>query len=302
MSFSRNIKEEICAGGMRPSLSELIGLTHTCAGIGLAGGVSVVYSTESAARARRIFKIIKAVYGCTTELSVREDGLKKNDTYVVRLTDRNSAMAILDAAGMNIFAEDGAFDAKNIEESDYIRGAFLGSGSVTDPKKNYHLEILLSKKEFSEYLSNVLNRFNLTAKISMRREAFVVYIKDAKEIVEFLTLAGAHTAVLEMENVRIIKNIRNNVNRAINCESANIDKTVRASMRQIRDIQLIEAQMGLDALPENLREIAQLRLEYPDASLRELSELADTSKSSVNHRIRKIAQMADELRPNEQIK
>ena len=136
----------------------------------------------------------------------------------------------------------------------------------------------------------------------MRREAFVVYIKDAKEIVEFLTLAGAHTAVLEMENVRIIKNIRNNVNRAINCESANIDKTVRASMRQIRDIQLIEAQMGLDALPENLREIAQLRLEYPDASLRELSELADTSKSSVNHRIRKIAQMADELRPNEQIK
>ena len=233
---------------------------------------------------------------------MREDGLKKNDTYVVRLTDRNSAMAILDAAGMNIFAEDGAFDAKNIEESDYIRGAFLGSGSVTDPKKNYHLEILLSKKEFSEYLSNVLNRFNLTAKISMRREAFVVYIKDAKEIVEFLTLAGAHTAVLEMENVRIIKNIRNNVNRAINCESANIDKTVRASMRQIRDIQLIEAQMGLDALPENLREIAQLRLEYPDASLRELSELADTSKSSVNHRIRKIAQMADELRPNEQIK
>ena len=93
MSFSRNIKEEICAGGMQPSLSELIGLTHTCAGIGLAGGVSVVYSTESAALARRIFKIIKAVYGCTTELSVREDGLKKNDTYVVRLTDRNSAMA-----------------------------------------------------------------------------------------------------------------------------------------------------------------------------------------------------------------
>lgn len=287
---------------MQPSLSELIGLTHTCAGIGLVGGVSVVYSTESAALARRIFKIIKALYASSPELSVREYGLKKNDTYIVRLTDKSSAMAILDAAGMNIFSEDGAFAPKDIRGEDYIRGAFLGSGSVTDPKKNYHLEILLSKEEFAKYLSNILYRFNLTAKISRRREAFVVYMKEAKEIVEFLTLAGAHTAVLEMENVRIIKDIRNNVNRAINCESANIDKTVRASMKQMRDIQLIEDEMGLEALPKSLEEIARLRLKYPDASLRELSELADTSKSGINHRIRKIAQIADGLRLNEQIK
>lgn len=299
MSFSRSIKEEICANGAAPSISELVGMTHTCASIGLSGGVNVVFSTESAAVARRIFKIIKTLYGCTSELSVRGDGLKKNDTYVVRLTDKDAAMAILDAAGMNIFSLSGGFTGEDIEPAAYLAGAFLGSGSVSNPQKNYHLEIILSKKEFSQYVSNLLNRFSLTAKITMRRDACVVYIKEAKEIVDFLALIGANSAVLEMENVRIIKGIRNNVNRAINCENANIDKTVRASMKQLQDIRLIDEQMGLDSLPAALKEIAILRLDYPDANLRELSELADSSKSGVNHRIRKLAQIAEGLRQGE---
>ncbi len=180
----------------------------------------------------------------------------------------------------------------------YIRGAFLAGGSISNPNKAYHFEIVCRTIEQAEQLRDVINSFEMDAKIVERKRHYVVYLKEGAQIVDILNVMEAHVALMNLENVRILKEMRNSVNRKVNCETANISKTVTAAVKQLEDITFIKETSGLESLPEALKEIALLRLEYPEAPLKELGTYLDppVGKSGVNHRLRKISQIAEEMR------
>lgn len=180
----------------------------------------------------------------------------------------------------------------------FIRGAFLAAGSLSDPEKFYHFEIVCASEEKAKQLQAMIATFSIDAKIVVRKKYFVVYIKEGSQIVEILGVMEAHLSLMDLENIRILKEMRNSVNRQVNCETANINKTVSAAVKQLGDITYIRDTVGLDYLPETLAEIAQVRLDRPDATLKELGESLDpqVGKSGVNHRLRKISTIAENLR------
>lgn len=180
----------------------------------------------------------------------------------------------------------------------YLRGAFLAIGSVTNPEKGYHFEMVCDCLEHANILIDILKDFGLEPKYILRKKYHVVYLKDGSMIVDALNIMGAHISLMNMENVRILKDMRNSVNRRVNCETANINKTVNAAVKQIEDIKYIEQTKGLKFLPDNLRKIAELRIEEPETPLKELGEKLNPplGKSGVNHRLRKISEIANELR------
>ena len=180
----------------------------------------------------------------------------------------------------------------------FLRGAFLAGGSISDPNKSYHFEIVCKTLEQAEQLRDIINSFAMEAKIVERKKHQVVYLKEGAQIVDMLNIMEAHVALMNLENVRILKEMRNSVNRKVNCETANISKTVNAAVKQVEDITYIRDTAGFDSLPDNLRQMAELRLEYPEAPLKELGTYLDppVGKSGVNHRLRKISMIADELR------
>lgn len=185
----------------------------------------------------------------------------------------------------------------------FIRGMFLAAGSVNDPQKAYHFEIVVRNLEMAEAVRDVINSFALDAKIVKRKKYYVVYLKEGSMIVDILNICEAYVSLMDMENVRILKDMRNDINRRVNCETANIKKTVNAARHQIEDIEYIERTKGLKYLNDSLRQIAQLRLEEPDANLSELGQMLNppVSKSGVNHRLRKISSIAEALREDNQL-
>ena len=190
----------------------------------------------------------------------------------------------------------------NIEEEEIkkavVRGAFMASGSLNEPNKKYHLEILFSSKENAEYVFYIIETFGIESKLLKRKEKYSLYIKDSEEISKFLALIGAKKAVLDYEEIRIIREMRSNVNRLVNCETANINKTINVAVSQIADINFIKQKNKFEELPENLKEIANIRLENPESSLVELGNLLKKpiGKSGVNHRLKKLQEIARELR------
>lgn len=180
----------------------------------------------------------------------------------------------------------------------FIRGAFLAGGSISDPNKSYHFEIVCRSKMQAIQLQEIINSFGMDAKIVARKKYQVVYLKEGAQIVDILNVMEAHVALMNLENVRILKEMRNSVNRKVNCETANISKTVNAAVKQLEDIAYIRDKAGLSSLPDNLKEMALLRLEKPDTPLKELGTYLDppVGKSGVNHRLRRISEMADQLR------
>ncbi|MBR4513597.1 MAG: DNA-binding protein WhiA [Lachnospiraceae bacterium] len=182
----------------------------------------------------------------------------------------------------------------------FIRGSFIAAGSLTNPEKEYHFEIALLSRELAMLLMKLIKDFNIEPKLVERKKYHVVYVKESQEIADLLTLMGAHVSLLDMENIRIIKDMKNRVNRRVNCETANLNKTVSAAVRQVNDIEYIEQTRGLKSLPESLYEIAVLRLEQPDMALKDLGEMLNPpiGKSGVNHRLRKISEIADDIRRN----
>lgn len=180
----------------------------------------------------------------------------------------------------------------------FLRGAFLAGGSISDPNKSYHFEIVCRTLEQANQLRDVINSFDMESKIVERKKYQVVYLKEGAQIVDMLNIMEAHVALMNLENVRILKEMRNSVNRKVNCETANISKTVNAAVKQLEDIVYIRDNAGLDSLPDNLREIALLRLENPDAPLKELGTYLNppVGKSGVNHRLRKISEIAEALK------
>lgn len=180
----------------------------------------------------------------------------------------------------------------------FIRGAFLASGSMSDPNKAYHFEIVCRTPEQAGRLQELMREFETEPKVVERKNYYVVYLKEGAQIVDMLNVMEAYVSLMNLENVRIIKEMRNTVNRKVNCETANISKTVNAAVKQIADIELIRDMEGLDSLPMPLREMAQVRLEHPEAPLKDLGTYMDppVGKSGINHRLRKLAAMADAIR------
>ena len=179
-----------------------------------------------------------------------------------------------------------------------LRGAFLSIGSMSNPEKGYHLEFVCSDTQQAGQLVDTLLCYEIHAKVVARKKYQVVYIKESEEIVELLNVIGAHISLMNLENLRILKDMRNSINRQVNCETANITKTANAAAKQIGDIQYIREHYGFDNLADNLRQVARLRLEYPDATLKELGEYLTprVGKSGVNHRLRKLSELAETLR------
>jgi DNA-binding protein WhiA len=261
--------------------------------------------TENAAIARRIYTLIKKRYDVQVELLVRKKmRLKKNNVYIVRLSQQ--AKEILEdtkiiGEGFTII-HDISKDLvkKKCCKRSYLRGAFLAGGSVNNPEtSSYHLEIASLYKEHNDSLCELMNTFDLNSKTLERKKGYITYLKEAEKITEFLNIAGAHNALLRFEDVRIVRDMRNSVNRLVNCETANLNKTIGASIRQVENIRYINQTVGLQILPEKLREIAELRLNYTDVTLKELGEMVSggtISKSGINHRLRKIDAIAEKLR------
>lgn len=232
--------------------------------------------------------------------------LKKNNVYIVRLKDAETMLRDLHILGDGItFIHD--IDKKLIKKKcckrSYLRGAFLAGGSVNNPEtSSYHLEVFSLYKEHNESLCELMNEFQLNSKTLERKNGFITYLKEAEKITEFLNVVGAHNALMRFEDVRIVRDMRNSVNRLVNCETANLNKTIGAALRQVENIRYIQESVGLDILPERLREIANLRVEHQDVTLKELGEMLNTpiSKSGINHRLRKIDEIAEKLRTGDE--
>jgi len=261
--------------------------------------------SENAAIARRIYTLIKATFSVSVELLVRKKmKLKKNNVYIVRLKeDAHQVLTELDILKEPLHfvrTISKKYLKKECCQKAYLRGAFLAGGSINNPEtSSYHLEIFNFYEDHNDALCDLLNIFDLKARKLERRNGYIVYIKEAEKITKLLNIIGAHNALFKFEDVRIVRDMRNSVNRLVNCETANLNKTIGAAFRQVENIRLIENTVGLDALPERLQEVAILRKEHQDVSLKELGELVESgkiSKSGINHRLKKIDEFADKIR------
>ncbi|MDF2904430.1 MAG: hypothetical protein K0S25_2068 [Bacillus sp. (in: firmicutes)] len=313
MSFASETKKELTNIEVKGccSKSELSALIRMNGSLSFSNRKLIVdIQTENAAIARRIYTLIKKNYQVQVELLVRKKmRLKKNNVYIVRLSDQ--AKSILE--DLKILGEGFTFVRvisselikKKCCKRSYLRGAFLAGGSVNNPEtSSYHLEIFSLYNEHNDSLCELMNTFSLNSKTLERKKGFINYLKEAEKITEFLNIVGAHNALLRFEDIRIVRDMRNSVNRLVNCETANLNKTIGAALRQVENIRYIDRTVGLQILPGKLREIAELRVNYQDVTLKELGEMVsggNISKSGINHRLRKIDEIADKLRAGEPI-
>ncbi|MCO1601571.1 DNA-binding protein WhiA [Desulfosporosinus nitroreducens] len=308
MSFSAVTKEELARlDSQRPccDLVELAALVRMDGTLQISGNQQYTLNviTESAPVARKIYRLAKDVLKRQVDIVVRRKlRLRKNNSYLVRIHPRGledlQSLGLVDSKGQIYLGIAPGLIKKRCDQKAYLRGAFLAGGSINNPEGTYHLEIVSNDEQHAKELCQLINRFKLGAKVSMRKHWYVVYLKESEHIVDFLGFIGAHHALLEFENVRVLKDVRNQVNRLVNCETANLDKIVDAAVRQLENIQFIADTIGLQSLPPTLREIAELRLAYSEASLKELGEMLrpKVGKSGVNHRMRKIDELADRIR------
>jgi cell division protein WhiA len=309
LSFSSIVKNELC----RTEVNEKCCLISELAAVirlnGIAQlikteGKNIKIVTENAAFARKVFSLIRNIYNISPEIIIRKSKkLKKHTLYILIITWAMGTNYILNSVGINTDLEVNndilkRLLKKNCCRKSFLRGAFLAGGSISDPEKTYHLEITTHTLALAKIINTILIGFNLNAKIIKRKENYIVYIKEGENIVDFLNIIGAHSALLNLENVRILKGMRNDVNRIVNCETANLDKTVNAAFRQIENIKYIRDTIGFEHLPISLSEIARLRLDYRDASLKELGEMLrpNLGKSGVNHRLHKLDEIAESTR------
>ncbi|AUI71567.1 DNA-binding protein WhiA [Companilactobacillus alimentarius] len=306
VSYASEVKQELTKLVVHPEHArvELSALLRMNGSLSLQNHRFVLTAqTENAAIARRIFSLIKQKYGIESELIVRKKmKLKKNNQYLVRLKyDTNRVLTdldILDESGLSINTDvpDEVINEDQRMRS-YLRGAFLATGSVNNPETSrYHLEIYSLYETHNEGIAQMMNYFHLNARTTKRRSGYIVYLKEAEKIADFLQLIGATNSMLKFEDIRIVRDMRNSVNRLVNCENANINKTVAAAERQIENIKHLQSTVGLDTLPDKLQEIATLRLENPEVSLKELGEMVPSgpiSKSGINHRLRKLNELAE---------
>ncbi|MBQ7759797.1 MAG: DNA-binding protein WhiA [Phascolarctobacterium sp.] len=300
MSFSNDVKNELSrleTNEVCCDKAELLGVLRMSGAIVIRGmNIGIHFSTENAALARRVLQILKSNYQVQTEVVItRSRRLKKNNRYQVRVLPApqvNIAMTELQLLSMESDLKNPLLTKQCCKRA-FLRGAFLGGGSISRPSSDYHLEMVTGNEDFARTIIKVMHTFSMKAKLTDRKNDYIVYLKDGESITNFLRVIGAHNSMMEFEGVRVLKEMRNNVNRRVNCETANLGKVVKAAVRQVNCIKFIDEHMGLSELPQSLQETARLRLEYPDASLNELVEYSGgIGKSGVNHRLKKLQEMA----------
>lgn len=331
MTFSAILKKDLSklpfgtSACQQAELSGMIGAAATIA-IDEVGAMTISIKTENPAVAARYYQLIKALYQIKPKIKIEKTRkFKEHRAYRVVIGEPGLARKILTDCQILTYNSDGqAFFVNQLPEpfknranqtKAYIRGVFLGCGSVSNPEKTYHLELVgkkipVTKKSESspaaaneqcaylQSIKNILDNYEIKSNLIHRKAHWVLYLKEGGSVVDFLSLIGAHRGLLEMENIRIVKEMRNDVNRQVNCETANLNKTIAAAYDQVADIMLIKEQLGLKNLPRNLYDIAELRLNYPDASIKELGERLDppVGKSGVYHRLKKLNQIAADLK------
>lgn len=306
MSYASEVKKELTTLEVHfgNAKAELMALIRMNGSLGLSNHRFILnVQTENPATARRIYSLLKQFYDVESELLVRRKmKLKKNNLYIVRLNKGSDYVLkdldILDGLQLKEtvpldFLDD---DAK---VRSYLRGAFLATGSVNNPEtSSYHLEIYSLYEDHNQTICEMMNRYGLNARTAKRRSGYITYLKEAEKIADFLSLIGATSSMLKFEDVRIMRDMRNSVNRIVNCENANFNKVADAANRQIESIKYLDKKIGLNNLPVKLQEIAIARMAHPEVSLKELGELISggpISKSGVNHRLRKIMEQAEKM-------
>ncbi len=310
MSFSGEVKKELCeqiSPARHCKLAEISAIIAFCGKLVVDKDQTLIIKlqTESTILTKKIFLLLKQVFRISAELTTKSISAKKN-LYELTLTPEES-LRVLEACKLTAAEEEKngcplmvepTIVTKSCCRRSFIRGAFLAAGSVSNPNKAYHFEVVVSQEKNGELLCDVMRSFDVDAKMIARKYHYVVYVKEGAQIVDLLNVMEAHVALMEFENVRILKDMRNTINRKVNCEAANINKTVKAASRQVEDILYIRDTVGLATLAEGLEEIALLRIEYPEASLKELGEMLSPSvgKSGVNHRLKKLSEIAEGLR------
>ncbi|MFV9510617.1 DNA-binding protein WhiA [Tepidibacillus sp. LV47] len=312
MSFASETKKELTyvfGEDRKSKLAELSAIVKMNGSVQVSNQqIKLEIMTENAAIARKIYTLIKDLFQIHAELLVRKKmRLKKNNIYLVRIPVKIEEILNELAIAEKGFTFYPGIKKSIIPDTDskraYLRGAFLAGGSINHPESSsYHLEISSNDYNHVVDLCNLCNEFGLNAKWTERKKGYFMYIKEGEKITEFLSNIGAHQALFKFEDVRIVKDMRNSVNRLVNCETANLNKTIGAAMRQIENIKLIDKEIGLENLPVKLKEIAELRLRYPELNLTELGQLIPSgkvSKSGINHRLRKLDEIANKLRSHQ---
>lgn len=310
MSFSSKVKEELyrhVSTARHCQLAELAAILHFCGSIGSGKeGTFLQIRAENALVVRKSFTLLQKTFNISTETKVQRE--ENGSGYFLTVSDPGTGRRILQSTR---FLDSGGRLVSGLREPvsrmiiknaccqrAFLRGAFLSAGSMSDPEKGYHLELVCGLLTQALQIRELLLGFEIEARIVRRKKYFVVYIKEGAGISDFLNVTEAHVALMEFENSRVVRDVRNTVNRRVNCETANIAKTVNAAARQVEDILWLQQRYGLENLPEGLRQMAQVRLEHPDAPLKELGEYLDppVGKSGVNHRLRKLCELAESIR------
>ena len=308
MSFTAEVKDElarvppVCSHCDKATLAALVRIEGTLFFSG-QGRYRVEVATDAPSVARLVIKLLHELYHLQTNLTVRRSVLHKTPNYLIevpaqpRLAESLTDMGVLSPEGGLEMGVKPALVAKECCTAAYLRGAFLGSGFVSDPRGDFHFEVTVESEELAEDLVGLLELKGIKARVMQRRSSYMVYLKSGAAILEFLAFAGAHQSALAMENARVIKSVRNDVNRITNAEIANQAKAANASVDQIYAIRVVLEAHGMENLPPALQEFIKLRVTYPDATLKELGERANPplSKSAVYHRVRRIEQMAREV-------
>ena len=313
MSFSSKVKEELSrqlSPARHCQIAEIAAILSLCGRIQISENnrYRVKIHTENEAVARKYFTLLKKTFNIRVDISIRQGiGNHKNRTCTVAVTHHEDAMRVLQAVKLidpygeieeNLSLAQNVVLMQNCCKRAFIRGAFLAAGSISDPEKFYHFEIACATEAKAKQIQGLILSMGIEAKIVLRKKYFVVYIKEGSQIVDILNVMEAPVALMELENIRILKEMRGSVNRQVNCETANINKTVSAAVRQLEDIAYIRDTLGFDKLPEGLKDVALTRLTYPEATLKELGRLMENpvGKSGVNHRLRKLSELAEKLR------
>ncbi|MCC8141941.1 MAG: DNA-binding protein WhiA [Lachnospiraceae bacterium] len=314
MSFSGDVKNELAR--LLPDEYHCL-LAEIAAILRFAGTVEggpqqgiILVETENVVLAKKYLRLIKKAFDISVDLTIHKGASGKTNVYRILLTSEENGGEPTGESFERVWRETANWEdpefAKSLLEYSccrraFIRGAFLASGSMSDPGKSYHFEIICHTRKDADELARLIETFGIEPKQIERKHKFLVYLKDSGDIVDILNVMGASRALMHLENVRIIKEMKNSANRQFNCDSANINKTVRAAARQLEDIRLIQTEMGLDKLTPQLREMAEVRLEHPEESLQELGDYLDppVGKSGVNHRLTRLGEIAQSLRQAE---
>lgn len=311
MSFSGEVKEELTkhiSASRHCQIAELAAMIHFCGKCQeTEGKLTLAFHTENQSVLRKYFTLLEKTFNI--DISAQKDLEKqgRSHTYSFILEEEEQVYKVLQAVKLlsaenEILSFEQPVSTILIKNSccqrAFLRGAFLTAGSMSDPEKSYHLELVCTNEMQAIQLRDIIQGFQVEAKIVLRKKYYVVYLKEGGGISDLLNIMEAHVSLMEFENQRIVKEMRNSINRRVNCEAANITKTVNASSKQIEDILLVRDNYGFHNLQDSLREMAEVRLDYPDATLKELGQYLNppVGKSGVNHRLRKLSELADRIR------